>query len=110
MSGNLGTQNKCETHTGRRARGIAGFQTRRGGAGTRAMWARRKATRRRGAGANSATLNDNDMATGLRHGREDGREERARVEEEEEAAERRRREREGNEKVRRCELAGGVEK
>lgn len=50
--------------------------------------------RRRGAGANSATLNDNDMATGLRHGREDGREERAGVEEdeeEEEAAERRRR-------------------
>lgn len=49
--------------------------------------------RQRGAGANSATLNDNDMATGLRHGREDGREERARVEEEEAAERRRRRER-----------------
>lgn len=71
-----------------------GFQTRRSGAGTRATWARWKATRRRRVGANSATLNDNDMATGLRHGREDGREERARVEEEEAAVERRRRSRE----------------
>ena len=49
---------------------------------TSAHWRHTHTFTQRGAGANSAVLNDNDMATGLRHGLIAGREKEEEEEEE----------------------------